>query len=68
MSVYLEATLSKAIYDETRQVLNANFLLNNIKMGLFVAAHVWWRGGGGGKKAPPPKICHKILKSYEDET
>ena len=29
MSVYLEATLSKAIYDET----NAHFLLDNIKMG-----------------------------------
>ena len=64
MSLYLEATLSKAIYDETRQVFNANFLLDNIKMGLFVAAHVWW----GGKKAPLPKICHKILNSYEDET
>ena len=51
MSVYLEATLSKAIYDETRQVLNANFLLDNIKMGLFVAAHVWWRGG---QKGSPP--------------
>ena len=53
MSVYLEATLSKAIYDETRQVLNANFLLDNIKMGLFVAAHVLWRGGGGQKGSPP---------------
>ena len=52
MSVYLEATLSKAIYDEIRQVLNANFLLDSIKMGLFAAAHVWL--GGGGQKGSPP--------------
>ena len=57
MSVYLEATLSKAIYDETRQVLNANFLLDNIKMGLFVAAHVWWRGGA--KRLPSLKSVTK---------
>ena len=55
MSVYLEATLSKAIYDETRQVLNANFLLDNIKMGLFVAAHVWW----GAKRLPSLKSVTK---------
>ena len=55
MSFYLEATLSKAIYDETRQVFNANFLLDSIKMGLFVAAHVWW----GAKRLPSLKSVTK---------